>query len=41
MSTAHQSNGAQTDELLAVGVDEDRLYVDKLTGASKREGRVQ
>lgn len=39
VSTGHQSNDAQTDALLAAGVDEERLYVDKLTGTSKREER--
>lgn len=40
VSTGHQSNDAQTDALTAAGVDQERLYVDKLTGTSKREDRA-
>ncbi|AQT78311.1 resolvase [Mycolicibacterium litorale] len=39
VSTAHQSNDAQVDDIEAAGVDPDRIYVDKLTGASRREDR--
>lgn len=39
VSTSHQSNDAQCDELLAAGVSSERLYVDKLTGTSRREDR--
>lgn len=39
VSTGHQSNDAQEDELVAAGVDAERLYVDKLTGTSRREER--
>lgn len=39
VSTTHQSNNAQLDELAAAGVDPERIYVDKLTGASRREDR--
>lgn len=39
VSTGHQSNDAQVDGLLKAGVSEDRLYVDKLTGTSRREDR--
>lgn len=39
VSTAHQSNDAQEDKLLAAGVDAGQLYVDKLTGSSRREDR--
>jgi DNA invertase Pin-like site-specific DNA recombinase len=39
VSTGHQSNDAQTDALTAAGVDPDRLYVDKLTGTSRKEDR--
>lgn len=33
VSTAHQSLDAQSDALLAAGVDESRIYSDKLSGA--------
>jgi DNA invertase Pin-like site-specific DNA recombinase len=39
VSTGHQSNDAQVDELEAYGVDPERLYVDKLSGTSRREER--
>ena len=39
VSTSHQSNDAQEDELRAAGVDPERVYVDKLTGTSRREDR--
>lgn len=39
VSTGHQSNDAQADELIAAGVDPARLYVDKLTGTSTKEQR--
>jgi DNA invertase Pin-like site-specific DNA recombinase len=39
VSTTHQSNDQQEDALLAAGVDQERIYVDKLTGASRREDR--
>lgn len=40
VSTGHQSNDAQVDALTAAGVDQNRLYVDKLTGTSRREERA-
>lgn len=40
VSTGHQSNDAQVDALTAAGVDAERLYVDKLTGTSRREERA-
>lgn len=40
VSTAHQSNDAQVDELVAAGVDPERVYVDKLTGTSRKEERA-
>lgn len=39
VSTGHQSNDAQADALAAAGVDPERLYVDKLTGTSRKEDR--
>lgn len=39
VSTGHQSTDAQVDELAAAGVDSERVYVDKLTGMSRREER--
>lgn len=39
VSTASQSNDAQLDELAAAGVDQERIYVDKLTGTSMKEDR--
>lgn len=39
VSTSHQSNDAQSDALLAAGVDAERLYVDSLSGASTRAER--
>lgn len=40
VSTGHQSNDAQVDALTAAGVDAERLYVDKLTGTSRKEDRA-
>ncbi|CAN5577338.1 recombinase family protein [soil metagenome] len=39
VSTTHQSLDQQHDALIAAGVDESRLYNDKLTGTSTREQR--
>ena len=39
VSTDHQSLDQQQDALTAAGVDLDRIYNDKLTGASSREQR--
>ncbi|QRY48132.1 recombinase family protein [Mycolicibacterium boenickei] len=39
VSTTHQSNDAQIDELTAAGVNPERIYVDKLTGTSMKETR--
>lgn len=39
VSTEHQSLDQQLDALLAVGVDSERVYTDKLSGASSREQR--
>ncbi|ANO03708.1 recombinase family protein [Mycobacteroides abscessus] len=39
VSTGHQSLDQQTDALIGVGVDPDRIYCDKLTGTSRREQR--
>lgn len=39
VSTSHQSNDAQEDALVAAGVASERLYVDKLTGTSRKEDR--
>ena len=39
VSTGHQSLDAQTDDLLAAGVDPGRVYSDKLTGVSTKEQR--
>jgi DNA invertase Pin-like site-specific DNA recombinase len=38
-STGHQSLDQQLDALTAAGVDPDRIYRDKLSGASTREQR--
>jgi DNA invertase Pin-like site-specific DNA recombinase len=39
VSTGHQSLDQQLDALSAAGVDPDRIYRDKLSGASSREQR--
>src|ERR1700736_6579945 len=39
VSTGHQSLDQQVDALTAAGVDSDRVYSDKLSGASTREQR--
>src|SRR6195256_5492881 len=39
VSTEHQSLDQQTDALTGAGVDADRVYSDKLSGASTRELR--
>lgn len=39
VSTGHQSLDQQVDALSAAGVDESRLYSDKLSGTSTREQR--
>src|SRR6202049_1182791 len=39
VSTAHQSLDQQLDALSAAGVDADRVYTDKLSGASARAQR--
>lgn len=39
VSTTHQSLDQQQDALVASGVDESRVYSDKLSGTSTREGR--
>jgi DNA invertase Pin-like site-specific DNA recombinase len=39
VSTGHQSLDQQLDVLTAAGVDPDRIYRDKLSGASTREQR--
>lgn len=39
VSTAHQSLDQQRDALVAAGVDESRVYSDKLSGTSTREQR--
>src|SRR6202047_152673 len=39
VSTAHQSLDQQMDALTAAGVDADRVYTDKLSGASARAQR--
>ena len=39
VSTEHQSLDQQLDALTAVGVDPERVYTDKLSGASSREQR--
>jgi DNA invertase Pin-like site-specific DNA recombinase len=39
VSTDHQSLDQQLDALIAVGVDPNRVYSDKLTGTSAREQR--
>jgi DNA invertase Pin-like site-specific DNA recombinase len=39
VSTEHQSLDQQLDALMAVGVHADRVYTDKLSGASTREQR--
>jgi DNA invertase Pin-like site-specific DNA recombinase len=39
VSTGHQSLDQQIDALTAVGVDESRVYSDKLSGTSTREQR--
>ena len=39
VSTGHQSLDQQLDALTAAGVDPDRIYRDKLSGASTREQR--
>ena len=39
VSTGHQSLDAQTDALIAAGVDPNRIYSDKLTGMSTKEQR--
>jgi DNA invertase Pin-like site-specific DNA recombinase len=36
VSTEHQSLDQQLDALTAAGVDADRVYTDKLSGASAR-----
>jgi DNA invertase Pin-like site-specific DNA recombinase len=40
VSTGHQSLDAQTDALIAAGVDAARVYSDKLTGTSTKEQRA-
>jgi DNA invertase Pin-like site-specific DNA recombinase len=39
VSTGHQSLDQQLDVLTAAGVEENRVYTDKLSGASSREQR--
>lgn len=39
VSTGHQSLDAQTDALIAAGVNPNRIYSDKLTGMSTKEQR--
>ncbi|MBN7342733.1 recombinase family protein [Mycobacteroides abscessus] len=39
MSTGRQSLDQQVDVLTAAGVDESRVYSDKLSGTSTREQR--
>jgi DNA invertase Pin-like site-specific DNA recombinase len=39
VSTEHQSLDQQTDALVAAGVENDRVYSDKLSGASTRQQR--
>ena len=39
VSTGHQTLDGQLDALKDAGVDPDRIYTDKLSGASKRVGR--
>lgn len=39
VSTGHQSLDQQLDALAAAGVDQTRIYSDKLTGTSTRENR--
>jgi DNA invertase Pin-like site-specific DNA recombinase len=39
VSTEHQSLDQQLDALTAAGVDTDRVYTDKLSGASARAQR--
>lgn len=39
VSTEHQSLDQQLDALTAVGVDSERVYTDRLSGASAREQR--
>ena len=39
VSTGHQSLDAQADALTAAGVDQARIYSDKLTGTSTKEQR--
>ena len=39
VSTGHQSLDQQRDALVATGVDEERVYSDKLSGTSTREQR--
>lgn len=39
VSTGHQSLDAQVDALAGAGVDADRIFSDKLSGASTREQR--
>jgi DNA invertase Pin-like site-specific DNA recombinase len=39
VSTEHQSLDQQLDALTAVGMDPERVYTDKLSGASSREQR--
>ena len=39
VSTGHQSLDQQVDALTAVGVEESRVYSDKLSGTSRREQR--
>lgn len=39
VSTGHQSLDQQADALIAAGVDESRIYSDKLSGTSTREQR--
>lgn len=39
VSTGHQTLDAQTDALLAAGVDSERIYTDKLSGTKGRSAR--
>jgi len=39
VSTGHQSLDQQTDALTAAGVDQERIYTDKLTGTTTKEQR--
>ena len=39
VSTGHQTLDAQTDALLAAGVDTERIYTDKLSGTKARSAR--